>query len=256
MNGAFHVGSIGLGSQQSALDTIADNIANMNSRSFKRTSVSFSEIMTHQQSNSAIGAEQPMITDVAGVVADTRVMLDEQGQLQQTGNSLDIAVEGSGFIEIMGPEGQTYLWRGGSMAIDSEGFLSLSSNLTLHDRINIPEDSSSIEITEDGQVFAQTNGETDAIEIGRINLVNVDDLYNLERVGNGLYKIDEDTTLKEAVPGEDGMGRLVQGSIERSNVDLNTEMVQMMIVQRAYAANAQIVQAADQMMSIANNLRR
>jgi len=152
------------------------------------------------------------------------------------------------------------LWRGGTLKVGEDGLLATSGGFALKAAINVPSDASGIEIGADGVVKAKV-GDADGsggepVEIGQIMLIKVDDPAVLSRMDGGLYAVADGAQLLDAQPGEDGLGVLVQGGVERSNVELTTEMVQLMLVQRAYAANAQIVQAADQLMGIANGLRR
>lgn len=258
MNGAFHIAAIGLDAQQRALDTIANNISNINTPAFKRSGVRFSEILASRPDSGAIRADlgESLIT-LAGVRSDPMFMLDEQGRLEATGQPMDLAIDGHGFIELMGPDGQTLLWRGGTLRIGDDGLLATPTGLPLKAAITVPTDATAIRIGPDGIVRAVTADATaDPVEIGQIMLVKIENPERIERLDGGLYRVTEETRLADARPGEDGVGQLVQGSVERSTVELTTEMVQLMLVQRAYAANAQIVQAADQLMALANGLRR
>ena len=256
MNGAFHVAAVGLGAQQRALDTIANNISNINTATFKRSDVRFSEVMATRADPAVARADggQGLIS-AAGVRSDAVSMINEAGRVETTGRPYDLAVDGAGMIEVMGPGGQTLLWRGGALKVGEDGLLSTAAGFALKAAINVPTDASGIVIGADGVVKAKV-GDGDPVEIGQIMLVEVDDPAVLSRLDGGLYAIAEGAQLLDAQPGEDGTGLLVQGGVERSNVELTTEMVQLMLVQRAYAANAQIVQAADQLMGIANGLRR
>lgn len=257
MNGAFYVGAIGMEAQQRALDTIANNISNVNTPAFKRSEVHFSEILASQAdaatSPALVGADD---FAAAGVVADAQSMVDQPGKLRSTGNRNDIAIDGSGFIEVMGPGGHTLLWRGGTLRIGEDGLLATQRGLPLKAAITVPRDATSIEIGSDGHVRAIVGPTNELIEIGQIMLVKAPSSSDLQRLDGGLYQVADSTELRDAQPGEDGAGLLVQGSLEESNVELTAEMVALMMVQRAYAANAQILQAADQLMAIANGLRR
>ena len=247
MNGAFQIAGVGLDAQQRALDIIANNITNLNTQGFKRSDVQFSELVA-PDTVAGTGAAG------LGVATSALVMTGASGELQQTGLAMDLAIDGLGFVEVMGPRGQQLLWRGGRLSVGDNGELSTVSGLPLRSLITVPLDASSIEIRPDGVVIAQfENGEA-PVEIGQIDLVRPEGDGQLTPVGNGFYQSDSSAMIQGAA-GEDGMGQLVQGSIERSNVDLNAEMVQLLIIQRAYAANAQMVQAADQIMGINNNLR-
>lgn len=256
MSDAFYVGAVGLQTQQRALDGIANNIANVNTPAFKRVQLRFSDVVAGRPVDVATPDLRQLPAEVAGVMLDTQFMLNEQGQLERTGQQLDIAIDGQGFIELMGPGGQTLLWRGGGLKVNDDGQLATGHGVALRAAITVPSDASAIEIGKDGVVRVRVPDSADPVELGQIQLVRVNDPSAVSRLDGGLYRVDDASALSEAVPGEDGTGMLVQGSIEQSNVALTDEMVRLMLVQRAYAANAQIVQAADQLMGIANGLRR
>jgi flagellar basal-body rod protein FlgG len=254
---AFYVGSVGLQTQQKALDGIAHNIANVNTTAFKRAQVRFADVVASRADLEALPIDTATGPDAtAGVMLDSQLMLNQPGELERTGQSMDLAIEGRGFIELMGPGGQTLLWRGGALRVNEDGLLATAKGLALRAAITVPTDASAIEIGSDGTVRATVADSADPVELGQIQLVRLDDPSGIERLDGGLYRVRDGAPLTEAQPGEDGVGMLVQGAVERSNVALTDEMVALMLVQRAYAANAQIVQAADQMMATANGLRR
>jgi len=258
MNGAFHVGAVALRAQERALDILSNNIANVNTPAFKRTDVRFSAMLAARNDAdvAAIGNPDDAFA-AAGVMASAAPAVDEAGELQSTGRAMDLAIQGRGFIELMGPDGQTMLWRGGAMKVNADGLLAAAdSGLALKAGITVPGDATGLTIDRDGTVRAATSTDADPVEIGRIGLVVADDASGLAAADGGLYRAADETRLKDAAAGEDGAGALVQGSIERSNVDLSNVMVELLMVQRSYAADAQIVQAADQLMAIANGLRR
>lgn len=257
MSKAFEVGAIGLDAQQRALDVIADNIANLNTPGFKRSDVQFLDLMAqHADRDNPAAALGAAGIASAGVNARMVLALNDQGSIEQTGKPLDLAINGDGFIELMGPRGQTLLWRGGSLKIQTDGLLAAADGLPLRAMVSVPTDATDLRIDRNGLVTAQLSGQADRSELGQIALVRVDAPEAVERLDGGFYRVPDDVRLTESAPGEDGAGLLAQGSIERSNVNINDELVRLMIVQRAYAANAQIVQAADQLAGIANGLRR
>lgn len=256
MNGAFYVGAVGLQAQQRALDAISNNIANVNTPSFKRADVRFASILATRPDPDAPTADLDAGYASSGVMATTVAAMDEEGMVETTGRPLDLAIQGRGFIELMGADGQSLLWRGGALKVNADGLLAAAdSGLALKDAITIPADATDMTIDSAGLVRARTGDGAEPVELGQIDLVRPDDMAALTAIDGGLYRADA-AQLQGMKPGEDGAGTLVQGAIERSNVELTTEMVQLMLVQRAYAANAQIVQAADQLMGIANGLRR
>jgi len=256
MNGAFEIAGIGLAAEQKALDVIANNIANINTPAFKRSDIQFSEMLAQQADPTNPRADLSADPGLAGVSANAVLRLDQPGQIEQTGQTLDLAIDGDGFIELLGPHGQPLLWRGGTLTINADGQLSGANGYALRAEINVPEGASALTIDADGTVSALLAGAQQPTQLGKITLVTPDDPASLDRLDNGLYRAPDDARLAEAMPQQDGMGALVQGALEHSNVEINDEMVQLMIVQRAYGANAEIVQAADQMMGIANGLRR
>lgn len=257
MSNALEVAAVGMRMQQRALDAIANNISNINTPAFKRSEMRFSELVAASSIASNDGElEKPGFDPVAGMAMSTRPMIEEQGRIEPTGNPKHIAVDGAGFIELLGPAGQILLWRGGSLRVLQDGTLATESGFPLRAGITVPADASEIRIERDGKVFAMLPEPEGASEIGIINLVKLHDPAQATRLEGGIYALDTEGDLTESAPGEDGLGHLVQSSLESSNVDLNSEMVGLLISQRAYAANAQVVRAADEFFNLANNLRR
>lgn len=256
MNGAFYIGATGLDAQQHALDVVANNIANINTPGFKRSSVRFSELVATPRE----GVELPMMADdraafLSGVMADGNQRIWAQGDLKQTGSAFDIAIDGSGFIEVMGTDGAARYWRGGTIKVGEDGFLATSDGSRLRAAISVPRGAADLVIGRDGMVSAAVAGS--GIEtIGQIDIAMVEDPDSLIAVGNGYYQAADGRPAPLVVAGEDGSGAIVQGAVEGSNVQLSDQMVTLLLLQRAYAANAQVVQAGDQLLSIANTLRR
>ncbi len=254
MNGAFEVGAAALRAEQSALEIHANNVANANTPAFKRTEPRFAEVLA-READGADATDPATQAAFGGVRMIPGDMLFTQGPLRATGNPLDLAIDGLGLIELMGPGAQTLLWRGGRLRVNDDGLLATAEGMPLRAGIVVPGDAEAIAIGADGVVSARiSTGET--IEIGQIGLVRTESEFGLERLDQGLYRAGDDTKLIDARPGEDGSGTLTQGSLEQSNVELSSEMVAMLMVQRAFAADAQILQAADQLAAITNNLKR
>lgn len=256
MNEAFEVAAVSLRAQQRALETMANNIANMNTPAFKRSDVVFAEVIGTPLPaiSQAEVLAQGSASQAGGVHFGTREMISLQGELRQTGNAFDIAIEGRGFIELAGPEGETLLWRGGRLLVNRDGYLAAEGG-ALQALIAIPDDANQLSIGRDGVVVARVaDGET--LELGQISLIRVDSDASLERAAPGLYRSLEGARITDGIAGEDGTGTIAQGMVEESNVDFSTAMVQLLMIQRAYAANAQVVQSADQLSTLANNLKR
>ncbi|WP_432200674.1 flagellar hook-basal body protein [Erythrobacter sp. W53] len=257
MNGAFEIGAVSLKTQQRALETIANNIANINTPAFKRAEVQFAEIVT--SNTDAVTENERVAREAAtlngGVRMATRAMMSELGELRTTGSAMDIAIEGQGFIELMGPNGENVLWRGGRLDVDRDGYLAAAGGTALRSLIAIPDDVTELTIDRDGVIRGAGN-DGDQVELGQIMLVRPESETELEPLGGGLYRLADGARAIDAVPGEDGVGAIRQGMLEGSNVEMTAAMVEMLVLQRAYAASAQVIQAADQVSSITNNLKR
>lgn len=256
MNEALEVAAVSLRAQQRALEMMANNIANVNTPAFKRSDLVFAEV---------VGTPPPPLTQAealargpmprsGGVRLDAREMISLQGELRPTGNQLDIAIDGRGFIELAAPGGETLLWRGGRLTVNRDGYLAADGGV-LQSLVAIPDDAAELLIGRDGVVVART-AEGEELELGQIMLVRVDGDASLERAEPGLYRASGDARVFDAVAGEDGAGVFAQGMMEESNVDFSAAMVQLLMIQRAYAANSQVVQTADQIAALANNLKR
>jgi len=254
MSGALEVAAVGMRAQQAALDTIASNISNVNTPGYKRSDMRFAELVASAPVETGAGVAG--YDEVAGVVQHAVAEFGRAGELYTTSNSRDLAINGAGFIELMGPAGQTLVWRGGALKVLDDGQLATAEGIPLRANITVPADATDFRVGPDGKVFAQGSGDPAPVQIGTIQLVRLADSADLERREGGVYAVTDASQLTEVTPGEEGSGTLVQGSLERSNVDLNLEMVNMLISQRAYAANAQVVRAADEFFSVANSLRR
>ncbi|MBB5447933.1 MULTISPECIES: flagellar hook-basal body protein [unclassified Paraburkholderia] len=257
MNNVFYIGAMGLNAQQTAVDVTANNIANMNTPAFKRGTVSFSELLTSAVAPLSRAPANETVTIAAGVAADPSLHVFTAGELRPTGSALDLAIRGDGFIELASDSGPATLWRGGTLHVGADGYLTASNGLPLKTMISVPRDASSITISATGQVQAVLPNQTDPIDLGEIELVMPTDVRALQSAGDGIYRIQDDgITVSRVRPGEDNTGTLAQGFSEASNVSLSDELVSLMLYQRAYASNARLVQAGDELMAIANGLKR
>lgn len=256
MNGAFEVGAAALKAQQRALEIHANNVANVNTPAFKRVDARFTEVLARQGEGTGTGeTANAAASPFGGVRVVPGEMLFTPGDMRKTENPLDLAISGRGLIEVSGPGGQTLLWRGGRLRVEDDGLLATVDGHPLRAGIVVPADAEALIIGADGVVSMRSSTE-ETVEIGQIGLVVSDREDAYERLDSGYYRAADDVRLSDARPGEDGAGTLAQGSVEQSNVELAAEMIAMLTVQRAFAADAQILQAADQLASITNNLRR
>lgn len=255
MNGAFYIGAVGLDAQQRALEVVANNIANINTNGFKRSAVQFSELTAP----AFAGSDQVMAgqtASLAGVALNAAPHVWTQGDLKQTGQQLDLAINGDGFFELLGPSGRSLLWRGGTLRVNPDGYLAASNGMMLRDMVSVPQGTSTLTIDSAGVVSALVSGDAKPQTIGQLSIAAVKETDSLTDLGGGLFEAGDASDISTVQPGQDGAGTVVQGSLEAANVQLSDEMVTLLLLQRAFAANAQVVQAGDQLMAIANGLRR
>lgn len=256
MSGALEIAMVGMRAQQRALEAVAGNVSNINTPAFKRIDLQFSELIGAQAGPPPDEARVAIPASVAGVIPAAMPQFDIQGAIERTGNPLDLAIEGLGFVELLGPGGQTLLWRGGTLRVMEDGALATNSGSILKAGITLPDDMTAVRIDRDGKVFVTQAGIDGESLLGEIPLVKIVDPLAVERLDGGVFQVLDEGSLFAGAPGERGLGSFVQGSRERSNVDLNSEMIALLVAQRAYTANAQIVRAADEFYGIANGLRK
>ncbi len=252
----------GMTAQQTNIDVIANNLANVNTVGFKASRVDFQDLM--YQTISQPGAAATEATQVPtgiqiGLGARYAAVqrLFSPGELRQTGNSLDVAIEGDGFFEIMLPDGSAAYTRDGAFKLDGQGRLVNSDGHPLQPDITIPADATQISIGTDGTVSVNIAGQTESQQLGQITLSKFLNPAGLSSMGrNLLLPTAASGDALASTPGTDGLGTLGQGFIELSNVSIIEEMVSMIVAQRAYEVNSKSIQVADEMLSMANSLHR
>lgn len=256
---ALYVAASGMRGQQLQVDTIAHNVANLNTVGFRRGVATFSEV------NAALTASGLGVNGLDGVSSlmrgagvSTSVSLSSlAGELKPTGEALDLAIDGIGFIEVIRSDGTPAYTRAGRLRITDEGLLAAADGSPLAARIEIPSDARKIDIKADGHVAALVGDSDEPIELGQIELVAFANPSAMSAAGGNLYVAPAMAGEPQiAAPGELGLGTLRQGFIESSNVQLADELVSMMLAQRAFELNSRVAQAADQMLSITNSLYR
>jgi flagellar basal-body rod protein FlgG len=260
MYDALYIAETGMRAHQTQVDAIANNVANMSTVGFRRNVVSFAQVSAaaaQPTDDTVLDALQArMQVRGAGTLAHVGLST-AAGELKPTGEKLDIAVDGSGFLEVLRADGTPAYTRAGSLKTNSEGLLTLADGTPLAVRIQIPPDATDVRIDADGRVFATVSGESEALELGRIEIVSFPNPAALEAVGGNLFiATHESGQARVGMPTEEGLGSIRQGYLEGSNVQLIEELVSMMLAQRAFELNGRVVQAADQMMAITNGLYR
>lgn len=249
---AIYISAVGLEAQKRQLDAAATNFANTSTTAFKRQQVDFSSLLDRLPGASAV--EMPAAA--TGVRPQVRVDL-AQGELHATGRALDVAIDGAGFLEIDGPNDTSAYSRGGSLQVNAEGQLTLANGRVLKADIRVPAGATNVEIHGDGNVYAVLPGDKSATLLGQIELVTFANPESLAYQGEGVFLARTGASEPQRnPPSEGGAGRLVAGSLEASNVSMVDEMVSLMLMQRVYEMNAKVLQVADEMAGMANNLRR
>jgi flagellar basal-body rod protein FlgG len=262
---ALNTAGTGMVAQQYNLDTIANNLANVNTTAFKQQRAEFHDLIYQILSPSgAQGAgtqRKPGATQVGlGSRLAATAANFAMGSLQPTGNPMDLAINGDGFFVVQRPDGTLAYTRDGSFKLSAEGtsaVLVTADGFVLDPRIEIPSGLQSLTISADGVVSGVPAGSNEPQEIGRITLATFANPAGLTRVGQNLFVAGGGSGDAQVVtPGESGAGLLQSGFLEGSNVQIVEEMVRMILAQRAYEINSKAVQSADDMLGILNNLKR
>lgn len=261
MNSALWVGKTGLDAQQTRLAVVTNNLANVNTTGFKKGRAAFEDLL--YQTVSQPGAQTTQSTQSpTGLMLGTgvRVVATDkqfaQGNLQQTNNPLDLAINGRGFFQVLQPDGSTAYTRDGSFQVNSTGQLVTASGYTVQPGITIPQGALSVSIGNDGTVSVQLPGQASAQQVGVLTLADFINPAGLQAKGDNLYlETAASGAPQSGTPGLNGTGSLQQGALEASNVNVVEEMVNMIETQRAYEMNSKAISTADQMLQyIGQNL--
>lgn len=259
---ALYTSATGMGAQQRHIDATANNLANVNTTGFKKSRVHFQDLLYHNERragvSSSLSTQVPVGLHVGhGVKHVSTEKIHTQGNMQNTGNDLDISIDGPGFFQILQPNGTLAFSRSGHFNIDGQGRLVTDDGMLLDPEINIPEETRKIEIGFDGTVQVFLRDETESETVGSIQLARFPNAAGLTPIGKNLYisSAASGNPLVDA-PGANGMGQLNQGFLEGSNVSVVEEMVNMITAQRAYEVNSKAIQTADSMLQSANNIVR
>lgn len=262
MDPALRAAASGMMAQQTRTEIIANNLANVNTSGFKRSRAHFEDLLYQTvQGTQVIGGNQAETLPAIQVGRGARLAgvqrLHEQGPIEQTGRNLDIAIEGEGFLQVLTNQGELAYTRDGSLQISDQGVLVTGAGLTVQPPIRIPVDVSEITISVAGVVSVRRANDIQPTELGRIELARFANPSGLLNLGQNLLA----PTAASGQPvlgfaNEDGMGRLQQGSLEGSNVEIVQEMVEMIAAMRAYEINSKAIKTADEMGQIANNVTR
>lgn len=259
---ALHIAATGMKAQQTRVEVISNNLANMGTTGYNTRRAEFSDLLYQQIKqpgtiNASDGTILPTGIQIGLGVRTSAVSMElAQGGLIETGGDLDVAIEGNGFLEVTLPDGQSAFTRDGSLKRSSEGAIVSSEGYPIAPEIVIPEDSKRIAINSEGQVFAYFSNTNDSQEIGQLELAIFANAKGLEAIGGNLFlETSSSGQPINGTPGIDGTGTLRQGYLEGSSVDSLKAVTELIEAQRAYELNSKVLTAADQMMASNSQIR-
>ena len=258
---ALYSGASGMSAQEMNLDNVANNLANSSTAGFRKRRIQFEDLL--YQNIVMPGAAATQQTTVAaglqiglGSRSAASEIVQTQGDFSQTGNQLDMAIQGQGFFQVTLPSGETAYTRSGAFHLDAQGNIVTSDGNPLEPSLTIPANATSVTIGSDGTVSVTTPGQTAAQQVGTIQLALFQNPGGLNSIGNNLFLATTGSgdPIVGTPGGTEGLGTIQQGYLEQSNVDVVEEFIQMIVAQRSYEASSRVVQAADEMFQGINNL--
>jgi flagellar basal-body rod protein FlgG len=260
---ALYTAASGMMAQETNLDNVANNLANSSTAGFRRRRLQFEDLIYQNLIMPGAAASQ-QTTLVAGlqVGLGTRTAASEviqlQGDFSQTGNPLDLTIQGPGFFQVLLPDGQTAYTRAGGFHLDAQGNLVTQDGNPVQPSVAVPSGATSVTVAQDGTISVTLSGQTAAQQIGTLQLALFNNPGGLNSTGSNLFLATTASgdPVVGAPGGTEGLGSIVQGMLEQSNVSVVDEFVQMIVAQRSYEANSRVVGAADQMLQDINSIGR
>jgi len=262
MNRALRTAASGMAAQQMNVEIIANNLANVNTTGFKKSRPEFQDLMYQTLKSSGVSQNPnirvPIEIQVGnGTVPVATLKTFAQGSVQTTNNSLDVAIQGEGFLQVRRPDGTLAYTRDGALKLSADGTLVTSQGYIFEPGITLGGDTTNVAIGIDGTIDVTTSTETNPTKAGQIELAKFVNPAGLRAIGNSLFvETPASGPPVTGTPGSEGFGETLQGSLESSNVDVVEEMVGMITAQRAYEMNAKTITAVDEMLSTANGIKR
>lgn len=259
---AMNTASTGMMAQQTNVEVIANNIANLNTTAFKRQRAEFQDLL--YQSERRVGATSsdtgtiiPVGVQIGiGVKTAAVYRITTQGNLTQTSNPLDLAIQGRGFFQVLQPDGTTAYTRAGSFQLSPTGEIVTADGFVVQPGITVPQNTLAVTINPSGQVLAQVAGQVAPQTVGQLDLANFANEGGLTALGSSLFQeTPASGSPVTGAPGSTGFGTLNQGLLETSNVDVVSEITNLITAQRAYEMNSKVIQTSDQMMSTLNQIQ-
>jgi len=240
--------------QQTHIDTIANNMANVSTTGFRRSRAEFQDLLYQQVrtpgGRTADGGTLPTGVQIGqGTRTVSTEFMHTQGAMQQTGNPLDLAIEGEGFFQIVRPGGDIAYTRAGNLKLDNQGQLVTVDGLPIEPQISVPQDATSVSIAQDGTVSVTQPGSNQTMELGQLQIARFPNPGGLQALGRSMFQATSASGQPLVVqPGQEGSGTLSQGFLEGSNVEVVNEMIDLISSQRAYELNQRVIQASDEML--------
>lgn len=259
MNQALWAAKTGLDAQQTRMAVVSNNLANVNTTGFKQGRAVFEDLLYQNvRQPGAQSSQDTQLPSGMNLGTGVRVVATEklftQGSLLQTGNALDVAINGRGFMQVLLPDGSLAYTRDGSFQINAQGELVTASGYAVQPGITIPDGAQSITIGLDGVITVRLAGQTGVSQVGTLELTDFVNPVGLQPMGENLYlETASSGTAQPGTPGLNGLGTLIQASLEGSNVNVVSELVSMIETQRAYEMNSKAISTNDQMMQYLNN---
>ena len=259
---SLDIGATGMLAQQLNVDVISNNIANMTTTGYKRQRAAFQDLIYQNlnrpgSTSSDAGTTVPSGIQVGlGVKTGAVYRMHGQGAVQITENELDIAILGRGFFQINLPDGTTAYTRDGTFQINENGEVVTVQGYALEPSITIPDDALSVDINQEGEVMASIQGQTAVQNLGQIQMADFVNPTGLEAIGNNLFlETEASGTAVTGIAGQEQFGRLEQGALEQSNVDVVSEITSLITAQRAYEMNSNVISTSDEMLRTISQLR-
>jgi flagellar basal-body rod protein FlgG len=259
---SLNIGATGMLAQQLNVEVISNNIANMNTTGFKRHRAEFQDLLYQNlrrvgSASSDAGTIVPTGVQLGlGVKSAAIYRMSGQGNIMQTENPLDLAINGRGFLMVELPTGETAYTRAGSLQLSPDGDIVTADGYIVQPGITVPSDAVSISVNESGEVYVDLDGQVAPVRVGQLELANFANEAGLDAIGqNLLLETAASGSASVATPGSAGFGRIVQGALETSNVNVVSEITSLITAQRAYEMNSKVIESSDEMMRTVTQLR-
>jgi len=259
---SLNIGATGMLAQQLNVEVISNNIANMNTTGFKRHRAEFQDLLYQNlrrvgSASSDAGTIVPTGVQLGlGVKSAAIYRISGQGNIQQTENPLDLAINGRGFLMVEMPSGETAYTRAGSLQLSPDGDIVTADGYIVQPGITVPADAVSITVNESGEVYVDLDGQVAPVLVGQLELANFANEAGLDAIGNNLLlETAASGNASVATPGSAGFGRIVQGALETSNVNVVSEITTLITAQRAYEMNSKVIESSDEMMRTVTQMR-